>query len=536
MKNILIINWDDNELPIKCSNLINSILEENPSTNINLLVPRNQDKYIKTMLNVKEVFYINTSKLNSVLNNRLYFAAHAINYIEEILEPVKDIKWDRIINLSDAEITKYIASYLDSEDIIGVREDIEGIEHYSNSWIEFKRNINNFLTTSPIHDLELSHFCSEYPYIYGGVKIKTVPSHNENAHKNISDLRSSKGDGAKVIGVNLIGASTLNNEERSFLKKVVKRIFVSELLVPLVVVSDNAQEKDIAKNLRDEIGEELFTVEADPIAFPSVLLNIDTLFSFNFDSKYVADLTETPSMIIFNSFKEAFSNGPSIDDSISIVCEDIKNLESKLIHDLLISNKIVKSENEIFGSSLFSVFRTKNNDHNIEFLPLTDESVSENYLNYFFSRNYTIRRESIHLNAFSINNALDCIPKNTLKNYTQAEKEKMTGVLKIILQALRVLKQVQSNSDQRRLFLLQIENIFDGDYSFSPLSIPINFFRLNLDRLSKGSFQKNLGKLETHLFSLKSEIQNLNQMFVDIENMKSKRTIKKPSHVQPVSV
>ena len=99
----------------------------------------------------------------------------------------------------------------------------------------------------------------------------------------------------------------------------------------------------------------------------------------------------------------------------------------------------------------------------------------------------------------------------------------MTGVLKDILQTLRMLKQVHGNANQRKSFFLQLESLLEENFNCSPIALPLSFFRLDIDRLNNKNFNENIIEIEKFLFDLKSEIQNINQLMIDIESISVKK-------------
>jgi len=177
---------------------------------------------------------------------------------------------------------------------------------------------------------------------------------------------------------------------------------------------------------------------------------VDMLFSYNMHSRCLADLTETPSIIIFKAFNQVLHLGPTIEDSISIVSNHSHEELTKFIISSL--QTIGRPEGD-FISGAFTAFRSTQRENGTEYLPAFAGSITHAYLSYFFSRSYLVKKEKIHLDAKSLDQVLAAVPKHYIQSYCKNEKEKMTDLLKNILQTLRILKQIHGSSDQQKSFL-----------------------------------------------------------------------------------
>ena len=125
--------------------------------------------------------------------------------------------------------------------------------------------------------------------------IKSNKIHDRTAINNLDRLRSLKSQDANrvsIIGIQVSSASIVKEIPEDTLIETIRLINSSETMIPILLTAPTEEEKKKASRINKEFENKLVSVEADFIALPSVLKNIDLLLTPDTSIKHLADLLD----------------------------------------------------------------------------------------------------------------------------------------------------------------------------------------------------------------------------------------------------
>ena len=166
MKNILIINLDQEAGILSMAHIIGAIKNKYPEAAISLLVFKQSSESAKILKSIDHIFTLDDKKILSLLKNKIYHHGLAMNYLSSILASVEEIKWDYIYNYSQNPLSSHLTSFLTENSHnqwAGTKTASNGGSQYSGLWAEI---FHSFIT---------EHRQSPFPWSFIHSKITRSP-------------------------------------------------------------------------------------------------------------------------------------------------------------------------------------------------------------------------------------------------------------------------------------------------------------------------------------------------------------------------
>lgn len=542
MNKLLIINLKRFGDIFQTGHLIQTLRESKPGTEIHLLCYQESTRAAKVLKGISKIHTIDRQKITSFYKNSIYSDGLAFNEMERTLNSVIEEGFNEVVNYSSDKVSTFLSSYLE-----GTGSRVHGISFTSRQTLKYSNNyslvLNDVLTQ--VSFTPLSHNDC-YHQIMGELyrettahkdAVKTSKIHNETARNNLNRLRSMKSEdtsGVSIIGIQLLASSPEKSIPTEVLIELIRKINKNSNMYPILLIAPTDQERNAANTINQEFSNRLVSVEADFIALPSVLKNIDLLLTPDTSVKHMADLLDTPTLEISLGpapfLKQGTINTKSgIISSIATTRVFRENTEAPEVS--IESNRNLDLEftfecmKDLLGldanptSQTHSFYRPRKVVDGIYFSP------QKGSFNESFEIKRALARATIQkvttgvIDENLIEYLLSSFNRREALKTIEEEKAGVGLVTKDLLSTLRGLIQTQENKSKAPMFIESLERLLTRCFDNYVASVPTLVFRARVESLNSSSMEENFKEVESLLYKLKDDLQSCIYVFKRFEDI-----------------
>ncbi|CAM9940316.1 unnamed protein product, partial [Chrysoparadoxa australica] len=306
-------------------------------------------------------------------------------------------------------------------------------------------------------------------------------------------------------------------------------------MFPILLIAPSEKEKEIANRINNEFQNRLVSVEADFIALPSVLKNLDLLVTPDTSVKHLADLIETPSLEISLGASPFLKQGSILKGSgivtqpphlrtfkenaeaIEVTVQKNNNLEVDFVFESIKLLLGMEDANPL--SDNYSLYTP---------MPVVDGTwyrpIAGN-INTAFEVKRALGRATIQKITKGImdENMIEAVltghEKRDVFLAIEDEKTGASLVTKDLLSTLRGLIQTQENKQKAGVFVENLEKLLSRCFEAKLAAIPTLIFRAKIESLISSSMEENFKEVEGLLYGLKDNLQSCLYVFKRFEEI-----------------
>lgn len=538
MKKTLIINLKRFGDIFQTAHLIATLREKQPNHEIHLLCYEEAKRAAKVIKGVSKVQTIDRKKIVSFFRNSIYSDGLALNELEQTLSRVCEMGYDRVINYSNDKVSPYLTSF-----IANAKENTEkvGISFTSKQTINYSSPfgivLNDVLTQSrftPYNYNDVYHqLVNESFKPSVSPKLRSNNIHDNTARNNLNRLRANKSEdisGISVVGIQISASSELKEVPFKTLVETVRLIEESETMVPIILLAPTSEERSLANRLNSNFNNRLVSVEADFIALPSVLKNLDVVITPDTAIKHMADLTNTPVLEISLGFAPLFKQGSINPNSLiiskpgqnrdfsetrinrEIALKDNSELEPTFVFEVLQAMLNGPQGQEVSGTSKFCTYRAYNVVDGTFHMPVSGPFDMKFEAKRVMARAIIQKTLKGVIDENLIELAYQKIDRREFQAAIEDEKRALSTLTKELLSTLRGLIQTQENKNKAPVFIEALEKLLSRCFDNNLAAIHALQFRAKIESLNSSSMEENFKEVEGLLYELKDNLQG--SMFV----------------------
>jgi ADP-heptose:LPS heptosyltransferase len=528
MKNILILNFGTSHDVILSSNLISAMKNAHPNSNIEMLTLKTYFDTASNIIGLNKIHTIDSDLISTIMNNPLYSDGFAINNFSDSISTIAKVQWDTVVNYSNDNISSFLISALDVDNVNGVSIDGKGIARSSNKWSIFQNFVAPAYKKQTIGKADIRNHISDLPMFSGPEKIRLSEEYSVVAGQNFARIRQMNGSAATmVIGVNLSGGYDCFSLSHDTYVDIIEVLEESSDFKPVLLLNGKNYQREMVNKLNKIFDNKLISINIDTVALPSVLSNIDMIISTSNDQLAFADAMETKSIEVREFGTMSESSILTNDGNFSIFAKDEKYLASD----------IILSINEEFGTELpidymnsaNPIYRTVKDDYGC-FLTQTRGDINlQKELKYHVERSYFYQVLGYPKNQELIDHIKDNTDKEELLAFVSTLKSELTGTVKILLATLRSLKGMKNSEGSLNSFISYLDTLIRVGKEDSIVSSAIRFFEGRIENIDSEDIDSNIKAIENNLFELKSDLQFLTNTLTEFAEGNSIREEKSVS-------
>ncbi len=559
MKRILIVNLKRFGDIFQTQHLVDSLRRDKPGVQVDLLCYQEMVRAAKVLCGVREVNTIDRKKVVSYYKNNIYSDGLALNELQQTLDFVKQNDYDQVLNYSNDKVSTFICSYLvgRADQALGISFTSRQTLNYSSSYSVVLNDIVTQTNFTPYSFNDLAHHICDTTYTcdFQRERVKSNKAHDKTARNNLNRLRSSKSEdisGVSIIGFQLFASAKEKEIPEETLIETIKLVLEDERMVPIILLAPNPQEREKANRLNQRFNNRLVSVEADFIALPSVLKNIDLVVTPDTAIKHLSDLVNTPVVEVSLGPSPLFKQGSVNPNSIIISRPaNLRTFKSQSI----VSEQEIEKNKELKGSLLFDVIKHQLiedasgfNSENMNGFCLYRPTKVVDGVTYFpiageydgvFEAKRTLSRSIIQkvfkgvIDENLIEAAYQQIGRRNIQAAIEEEKHALSILTKELLSTLRGLIQTRENKNKAPVFIEALEKLLSHCFDNNLAAIHALNFRAKIESLNSSSLEANFKEVEGLLYELKDYLQSSLYVFKRCEDIG--HSIKTPS-TRPASI
>ncbi|MCK5072160.1 MAG: glycosyltransferase family 9 protein [Bacteriovoracaceae bacterium] len=532
--NILIINMRRFGDIYTTEHLIGSIIQNNPNTQVSMLVYKEFEHAAKTLRNVSKLFVIDRKKIISIVKNDIFSDGYAVQKLYNDLDPIREKNWDQILNYSNDKIGSFITTHLtckqSNSSCHGIKYKTPTCIEYPDDWSVIFNDILPCYKYTPVHFVDCYHQMLNIDWHKKTDCLDTNQEHDQVAADNLHKIRtreSHNGHQVKLVGIQLKSSCQTKDIPAESIIELINLILDDPKLYPILLIAPLNDEQQLANDINNYFDNSLITIESDFLALTSVIKNLDIIITPDTVTKHVADLVDTPLIEISlgaSPFRKQGTYNPN-----SLVLTPIsskRNYSSEQFDDVSVcGNDIYNTIQYILGhipeklttlSPNISIYKPVRDALGIKYVPLIGNFDVHMELSHIMSRYYLMSRFNI---ITSINfNDFTHFEKNKIKDWLSMEKNAVTNATKKVLSTLRSLLQSQKNIRKTKEFIQTLDQLLSICNSNSLVAIAALSFRARIESMSGSSFTKNIKEMESLLYTFRNEIQTILNCIKHLEN------------------
>jgi ADP-heptose:LPS heptosyltransferase len=531
VKKILIINLRRLGDVFSTAHLINS-LTNGTGNQVSLLTYKESSRAAENLKNITTFFEIDRKEIITLKTNKLFSDGFAFEQLFKQIAPIKNQRWDQIINYSNDVVGAHLTSFLEAstKQIIGIHFNQNRNIVTHNDWELMFNDILPIVKYAPIHFVDCYHKMTGAKLVKDGEKLNTNPSYNETAFNNINEVRRENGyeKSSKIIAIQMKTADAAKDIPENILHNLVNLIKKNEEMIPFLLIAPTDNERKMAAEFNALHNNEVVIVEADLQAISSVLLNIDLLVTPDTAIKHIADLTDTPVLEISLGHAPFLKQGSYAKETL-ILTDVISSRE--FTTEAAVKQTSITA-NDIMSCIFYAMTRSKAikprlsngitlyqstfDQMGIRYSPIAGTIItkieihrlmSRQLINMIFEQNPDA---GIYLDVVNLD-------LKTATEWADVEKTVITNVMKDILGTLRALLQSAENCKSSREFVMNLGKLISHVDSESLVQIPVSMFKGKIETINAKSFEENTKEVEVLLYELKSDMQKILQCLKELE-------------------
>lgn len=512
MKSILITCLRDEINLIQASHLVGSLRRENPGSEVSILTFKDLESSSKTVAEARNVFTIDRHKIEHLKSGALYSDAFAVNALMSDLAALLETDWDHVVNFSNDEISGYLLPMLSSSKTSGTTVSLAGSPRTSDRWSAYR---NFYLTNSldaPVEEISCLHHSAGVPYVKGAAEILLNQDFTMLANQNFARIRKGKGDSSSlIVGISLVPSKSGQDIGIPFLVDLVETLESSPEYKVVLLLKGSEEEKAVADELNRQFQNSLISVNMDTTAMPSVLANLDFLVTRTNAVCAMADAMETKIIEIAANLKNSLAMNEGnyvieLSDEADL-CDDIAfllNQESGTV--LPVGSKNSRNRTFARASDDTGLLRTQiRGDLNIE-----------EELEYHVARCYHHALLGYPIDGKLLSDLRENAEREALSAFVTKGKEELTGVVKILLAALRSLQAMRQSERNAPKFVQYLGQLISFGKEKNIAQAAISLFEADIESIEGSDSKSNMEKIEKRLFSLKADLQTIAKIFENL--------------------
>tara|TARA_B100001971_G_scaffold213155_1_gene245526 strand:+ start:116370 stop:117944 length:1575 start_codon:yes stop_codon:yes gene_type:complete len=495
---------------IKSARVINSYLQNNPHTEVSLLCYQNSHEACSLVKNITNIYTIDSEKIATYLNGEIYPDVLACNVFGDNLKDVVATQWDTVVNLSNDNVSAYLISGLHAEEVIGSHIGNFGSVITTNEWNTYLNSIcakESFRTISAT-DIKSNMLLSPIDNSIEVLKIDNELA--STASVNFNKIRLSKGSGkTKVVGVSLSDGRGKEYIDTTSLVELIDVLESSNEYKIVLISSGEEYEKEIVNSLNAEFNNSLITISAQKSALTAIMSNLDALVSCSNFALATAEACETFTIELVNAGNQEIlekegnfvihTRGGFVDDIVYLLNTKYETVLP--VHSTQTENSIYETLRDDFGYFKSLVHGEVNLDQE---------------LNYHLKRCYNYSLMGYPVNHELLRNLKEKVPAERLMDYIETSKEEITLYVKTLLGALRSLKSTKETGQNTDKFIKSLDVLITSASDNTLASGALGLLDGRIENISSTDVQDNINQIEKYLFELKSDLQQLTNIFGEL--------------------
>lgn len=509
MNKILILSLGTTKDILNCAHTCALVREEYPHSEIHVLTYKSHQSRTRLINNVSQFHFIDREKVKQIIEGQVFSNGTALDTFFKGIENVIDSEWTRVINQSNDNVSAYLASCLNTDDIVGASITEKGSAHLSDDWNIVLNNINARPDLrNTIEGNVLQAHSLGFPWRAIDNCLKINPDYAAISGQNFARIRSLKTNNPQIVGINLSLGYDGTCLSESCAEELLSTITENPRTIPVLLIdAQNNEQKEIVNRLNAKFDNSLVSINTDLNAIPAVLPHIDVFVSPANDQLVIANLLNVDSIELRQNEKFRVDPVVTSENSRVLYYRD----ETSLTSDILINiAEIIDVELAITTlESAGSTYLTVTDDYGYFYTQVRGQIDLRDELNYHFGRSIFFNILGYPENTDLITNVKQSCHSDDLKVYVDELRGELTAVVKVLLASLRSLKTIRNSNQNLNSFLTYYDQLLAYASQRGIVGNLVSFTEGRIENISSETAEENLVQIEKALFELKTHLQKL---------------------------
>lgn len=315
----LIINIDHTYRSVYSGSIVASLLKKIPSLEITGLISSPND-LLETTGHFKKIHFFDTEAFfngtKNLTNNDIEKA------LERVLAPVKDTKWDVVINLSSNLLGCLMLNFLNAKEVRGTSLD-QNLANFKHSDLS-----SFYLSQIPDDFSNYFHFTYLYRSMLKRFEEITLTSVLEGKMAqefvNYFENLKKKNGKSEIVLIDSNLTTSQRPDEIMFVTNLFQKFQEDKKLLPILIGPDLDESHPLMRKLQETVKGEIYALSSENQAQLSLVGIASLVITDSLYLKSVADISMKPSILISQTMN--LSDYSIIDGSYQIVSKRVGDL------------------------------------------------------------------------------------------------------------------------------------------------------------------------------------------------------------------
>lgn len=528
MSEILVVNLKRFGDIFSSGHIVHSLQSRYPHCSISILTLKEFKGAAESLKGITAIYTIDRKKIEAFKKNKIFSHAFGIETLIEDLAGPMEKNWMSVINISQDKLSSVICGLMNAENKYGVILNEKNTHAPANAWSLVANEIHSKDPLAYFNHSELYHEVLSLKWSRDGMRINSIPEHNEKAYKHLNELRKSVGynnPNLKLVGIQIKTSSPQKDIPAQTVEDFIGLVLDDPNTYPVLLIGPFDEEREMADRINEKFEDSLLIVESDFTALPSVLVNLDGLVTPDTSIKHMADLLETPILEVCNASSPDLKQAATTNQSLILSYSADKSHQT-LALDMYRSLKVLTEpktdevENLKISddSTLYRVYAEGNR---VTVVPIAGQVDWHKELRRTCGKEFILDLNNEDYPTWLRDIVLKKANLTDIRKWHRIEKEGVLEASRKLLNAIRSLKHLKVTGKNSANFVKAFDDLLQYDSMNLLSSLPVMILRGRLDQIESSDRNENLEKIEALFFSLKAELQRLSSLIQEYGDIHS---------------
>ncbi|MFZ4713001.1 MAG: glycosyltransferase family 9 protein [Bacteriovoracaceae bacterium] len=489
MKNILIVNLDQDGDILLLASVIEALKKE--QANVSILTLASHSETVKNLTGVEKTYLLQLEEILKYKKHRIFSDLEMLRELSQNLEPIRNLEWHEVINISSSEAAAYLVNCFKTKLIRGLS--------YTPERTLYSDSDMGIWTTGPTLFSE-----RERQNDLSGRKIENLGTLQGNSNHLVENAKT-------FIGIELTSASQSHHLNLNILSELIQKLKLNPKNEVKVIYSAEDHLEKLLYELSDKLQGQLEVIESSKIDLSSLVSSFHLILTSSADLKTAAEINQVKTLALWTNLKILYRQRSGVNSlNLYVSTDGIAVLKGESLATIMETQLSGKNGELTRLPKGLEIYQTKEDGM---MLPLSLAFNQAVYMKMIMEK--ALWKETHYQSWIDLKKYLSAIPDKELSQFIGQEKEALSVVVKSTLSAIRFLKNHEQGPNQVKELMATLDLLMNKRMDGATYFL-LNMFKHKMEHLAATSKEDTLIKTEKALIILKNQLSTLTKILGDM--------------------